>query len=284
MRIFVAVLPLLVSAGFLLGQTRPQPVWTDQEKPIVDQIKTLRKVPDSERGEVTRKLARQIRSLAPGTNRLSLAGGLAGLSTEGDFGFETLQEVATTLAAALRDTPPPASAGPAPYSELAQLVYYEHVKAPIDNPQFAAATEQLKADDRARQAADFTLDDLNGHAWHLKDLHGKVVLLNFWATWCPPCRKEMPDLQKLYMRFRDQDLVVLAISDEDVEKVKPFIAAGKYSYPVLLDPGRKINGMFRVEGIPKNFVFDRSGNLAAQSIDMRTERQFLEMLAAAGLK
>jgi peroxiredoxin len=94
----------------------------------------------------------------------------------------------------------------------------------------------------------------------------------------------MPDLQTLYNRFKDQDFVILSISDEDASKVRPFIADGKYTYPVMLDPGDKVTTLFQVVGIPKSFVFDRNGKLVAQSIDMRTQRQFLEMLAAAGLK
>ena len=94
----------------------------------------------------------------------------------------------------------------------------------------------------------------------------------------------MPDLESLYSRFRDQGLVILAISDEDAGKVKPFVAERKFTYPILLDPGRKVNELFRVEGIPKSFVYDRKGGLVAQAIDMRTQGQFLAMLAQAGLR
>jgi peroxiredoxin len=219
-------------------------------------------------------------------NKLRLAGSLANRSPEGDFGRDTLQEVATTLAAALREAPIPAKKGQpaAPYVELAQLVRYEHMQASLDDPQFAAAMSKLEADDERRQQVDFTLVDLSGTKWTLKDLDGKVVVVNFWATWCPPCRKEMPDLETLYRRFKDQGLVILAISDEDAGKVKPFVTQQKVSYPILLDPGRKVNQLFEVEGIPKSFVYDRSGKLVAQSIDMRTQKQFLEMLGRAGLQ
>src|SRR4029077_17570573 len=140
------------------------------------------------------------------------------------------------------------------------------------------------ADDRRRQQADFTLADLHGEKHSLKNLRGKVVLVNFWATWCPPCRKELPDLETLYSRFQNQGLVILAISDEDAGKVKPFIAARNIQFPILLDPGRKVNELFQIEGIPKSFVYDRRGKLVSQSIDMRTMRQFLEMLSRAGLE
>ena len=96
------------------------------------------------------------------------------------------------------------------------------MQATSDNPQFAEAMAKLEADDAKRQSADFTLTDLQGKAWHLQELRGKVVLVNFWATWCPPCRKEMPDLDALYGKFKDQGFVVLAISDEEAAKVSPY--------------------------------------------------------------
>jgi peroxiredoxin len=214
-----------------------------------------------------------------------LAGGLASRATEGDFGRDTLQEVTTTLARALRESA--TSGRPSPeslYVELASLVRYEHMQASSDDPEYAAAMAKLEADDSARQKADFTLSDLQGKSWHLRDLDGKVVLVNFWATWCPPCRKEMPDLEALYERYKDQGFIILAISDEESAKVIPFIAERKITYPVLLDPGRKVNELFVVEGIPKSFVFNREGRLVAQSIDMRTRSQFQSMLAQAGLE
>jgi peroxiredoxin len=167
-------------------------------------------------------------------------------------------------------------------------VRYEHVEGPVDlnndDEQFRAAMVRLEADDRKREHPEFTLKDLSGKTWAFAELRGKVVLVNFWATWCPPCRKEMPDLETLYGRFRSQGLVVLGISDEEAAKVEPFIRERKISFPVLLDPGRKANEMFVVEGIPKTFVYDREGKLVAQSIDMRTRKQFLEMLGKAGLE
>ncbi len=211
---------------------------------------------------------------------------LSHLSTEGDFGHDTLQEVTTTLANAVREQPPSRGKTGEPndaYQELASLVRYEHMQATSINPQFAEAMAVLVAEDAKRQNADFTSQDLEGKAWHLRDLRGKVVLVNFWATWCPPCRKEMPDLQALYDKYKDQGFVVLSISDEEAAKVSPFITERNISYPVLLDPGRKVNEAFVVEGIPKSFVYDREGKLVAQSIDMRTRSQFQQMLAAAGL-
>jgi peroxiredoxin len=254
-------------------------IWSAEEQPILDQLRGLRKLDDAKRIGVTRQLALDIRKLPAVPNKLHLANSLANLATEGDFGRDTLQEVTTTLAAALDEQPQPE-----PYMDLARLVRYEHMNVSSRSPQFDAAMKKLDEDDQQRVDADFALVDLKGKSWSLKQLKGSVVLVNFWATWCPPCRKEMPDLDALHKRFQKQGLVILAITDEDAAKVTPFIEAGGYKYPILLDPGRKVNGQFRIDGIPKSFVYDRDGKLAAQSIDMRTRGQFLEMLAAAGLK
>lgn len=277
---------LLLSRPASLRSQEQKVIWSAQEKPIAERIGGLRSLPDDVRGQATKKLAIEIRQLPVTPNKLRLANSLAMLSTEGDFGHDMLQEVATTLAATLREQPLPAEKGqpPRPYVELAELVRYEHVQATLDDPQFAAAVSKLEADNERRQQADFTLTELGGKTWTLKEQRGKVVVLNFWATWCPPCRKEMPDLETLYQQFKEQGLVILAISDEDAGKVRPFIAQQKVTYPILLDPGRKVNELFQIEGIPKTFVYDRNGKLVAQSIDMRTRRQFLEMLAQAGLK
>jgi peroxiredoxin len=194
--------------------------------------------------------------------------------------------VATTLALALRETPPSETArgGEAPYEELASLVRYEHVQAILEDGRFAAAMRKLEAEDARHQQVDFALPDLQGKNWSMNELRGKIVLVNFWATWCPPCRSEMPDLQKLYTKYKDQGLVVLSISDEEADKVSAYVKENGYTYPILLDAGRKVNEMFGIQGIPKSFVYDREGKLAAQAMDMRTERQFMGMLQAAGLK
>ena len=294
------MLVAVVTFGLQLASAQKKEiVWSPDEKPLAEQIHGLRGLADDVRAGTTKELALKIRKLPATESKLRLAMNLAGLSTEGDFGHDTLQEVATTLATTLRERPVPwaeakdsdagskATRAPAyPYIELATLVRYEHVEAAMidDDEQFRAATARLEADDRKREHPEFTLTDLSGKTWTFSELRGKVVLVNFWATWCPPCRKEMPDLEALYGRFGSKGFVVLGISDEEATKVEPFIRERKISFPVLLDSGRKVNEMFVVEGIPKSFVYDREGKLVAQSIDMRTRKQFLEMLGKAGLE
>ncbi len=256
-----------------------------KEKAIADQIGKLRSLPDDVRAKTTKQLALQIRELPSSMNKLNLASGLANYSTEGDFGRYTLQEVTTTLAAALREQPQRMSgADPAyPYVQLATLVRYEKMSGTSDDPQFAMAMKKLEENDAAIEHADFTLMDLEGKSWTLQSLHGKVVLVNFWATWCQPCRREMPDLDAVYKRFKSQGFVILGISDEEASKINQLLAENHVTYQILLDPGRKVNEAFRIEGIPKTFIYNRDGKLVAQSIDMRTQKQFLELLGQAGL-
>jgi peroxiredoxin len=255
------------------------------EASILTQLKGLRAVPDPQRPAATLQIANEIRTLPAGASKLKLADGLSHLATEGDPGHETLQAVATTLGLALAESPAPATGDepPMPYMDLAKLVRYEHVTTDLNDPLFTKASDLLVANDAELQKVDFTLKDLRGKKFTLSELRGKIVLVNFWATWCPPCRKEMPDLDAIYTHFQSQGLVILSLSDEEMAKVGPFISAANYHPPVLLDTGGKVAKQFHVEGIPKSFVYDREGKLVAQSIDMRTQHQFLMMLAQAGL-
>jgi peroxiredoxin len=94
----------------------------------------------------------------------------------------------------------------------------------------------------------------------------------------------MPDLETLGKQFEAQGLVILSITDDDPEKVKSYIQQQNITYPVLLDAGSKLNAQFRIQGIPKSFLYDRDGKLVSQAIDMRTRKQFLKMLESAGLR
>jgi len=249
----LAILASLFLAVAVFAQDH-HPAWTGQEKDMADRIGKLRSLPDSVRGNAQRELALEIRALPSSANKLRLAMGLAGRATEGDFGRDNLQEVTTTLGKAIAELKP---ASQDPYLELASLVRYEHMNESMDSPEFIAAMKRLEEEDEARNSVSFTLADLNGKSWTLKDLKGKVVMLNFWATWCPPCRKEMPDLEALYKQFEAEGFVVLGVSDDDPDKVREFVQKQGITYPVLLDPGSKVNHMLQIEGIPKTFVYSR---------------------------
>ncbi len=253
-------------------------------------IETLRQQTAEKRGPATRELAIEIRALPASRDKVILANSLAHLSTEGEDDADVIQQVATTLSEALNETPISSSTGKPtePYYELAKLVRYEGATTSVTDPQFTQSMELLKAHDTDAEKVDFTLEGYNLKQLGVKkvtlsDLRGKIVLVNFWATWCPPCRAEMPDLQVIYDHFKNQ-LVVLSITDEDAIKVASFLGQAGYKYPILLDPGRKVAGEFHVDGIPQSFVFSPDGKLVAHSEDMRTQRQLLTMLAKAGLK
>jgi peroxiredoxin len=274
---------LLAAAVCLLASPLLQSEST--EAAITKQMGTLRTLSATQRPAATVKLAQDIRALPAGQDKLKLADALANLVTEGDQGMDTKQAVADTLAQALTQSPMPAKGDvpPPPYMDLASLVRYENVTATLDDPLFAKAKQVLISNDEDVARADFTLRDIHGKKVTLSELRGKIVMVNFWATWCPPCRLEMPDLDVIYTHFQSQGLVILSITDEDPVKVDPFIGKMGYHPPVLFDPDGKVHKLFHVEGIPRSFVFNRDGRLVAEAIDQRTQGQFFQMLARGGL-
>jgi peroxiredoxin len=112
-------------------------------------------------------------------------------------------------------------------------------------------------------APDFTLNDVHGIKVSLSGLKGNVVILNFWATWCGPCKAEMPSLNNLYVEFKNKGLVVLAISVDATEKpVLSFISEKKLALPVLMDKSKEVYfDSYAVMGLPATFIIDRRGVL-----------------------
>jgi peroxiredoxin len=113
----------------------------------------------------------------------------------------------------------------------------------------------------APMAPDFQLPDLNGVEVSLSSQRGKVVLLNFWATWCPPCREEMPSMQRLVKTLEDEPFVLLAVNVEadGPQTVPPIIAQGAYSFPVLFDQDGHVRKSYGVAKYPETFVIDADG-------------------------
>jgi peroxiredoxin len=109
-------------------------------------------------------------------------------------------------------------------------------------------------------AADFSLTDLNGRVHRLSDYRGKIVLVNFWATWCKPCTTEMPAMQATYDRLRDKGFVVLAVNElEDEAKVRDHVRTYGHTFPVLLDRDNRVANQFGVFGLPVSVFIDESG-------------------------
>ena len=122
-----------------------------------------------------------------------------------------------------------------------------------------------------KKAPDICLEDLQGKKWELKHLKGKVVFLNFWATWCGPCKEEMPSMEELCKQFKDKDFVFLTISVDyaGVKPVKEYIEKNRYTFPVLIDPKGKTLDLFEVRGIPTTFLIDQKGGLIGKAIGPR---------------
>jgi peroxiredoxin len=109
---------------------------------------------------------------------------------------------------------------------------------------------------------DFTLPLLDGTNRKLSDLKGKVVFLNFWATWCPPCRQEMPSMETLYQKFKGQGLEIFAVDCmEEAGDVSAFMRRNKLNFPAALDVSGRVNGQYGVEAIPTTYILDRSGKI-----------------------
>ena len=112
-----------------------------------------------------------------------------------------------------------------------------------------------------KQAPDFSLQSLDGKAYKLSDLKGKIVLIDFWATWCGPCREELPIIEKLHREFKDKNLVVLGISNEDRDTIEKFLKNNPLTFPILLDEKGKVAKSYRVVAIPRLLLIDKTGKI-----------------------
>ena len=111
-------------------------------------------------------------------------------------------------------------------------------------------------------APDFTLQTPEGETITLSDLRGQAVLVNLWATWCPPCRAEMPAIQKLYDEYKDQGLVVLGVNmtyQDNAQAVVPFAQENGLTFPILIEATGEVAGKYELRSLPSSFFIDRQG-------------------------
>ncbi len=133
-------------------------------------------------------------------------------------------------------------------------------------------------------APEITLKNLQGQEVKLSDLHGKVVLLNFWATWCKPCKEEMPAMQASYDKLRGQGFVVLAVNElEDTEKVIEHVRKHGHTFPVVMDHDNVVANRYGVVGLPVSFLVDRQGIVRERvSGSLLTEERITELVRRYG--
>lgn len=127
--------------------------------------------------------------------------------------------------------------------------------------------------DKGNKAPDFELMTLEGEKVSISDFEGKNVILNFWATWCKPCEKEMPELEKVYQQNKDEVTVVavnFTVSEKNVESVQSYIKHGGYTFPVLLDQKNKANSGFEVLSYPTTYFLDENGIIRDKVIGQMT--------------
>lgn len=130
-----------------------------------------------------------------------------------------------------------------------------------------------------KAAPDFSLQDLDGKTVSPTDAKGRPLLINFWATWCGPCRLEMPAIESRFQANRDKGLLVYAIDyDEPKAEVEAYVKSLGLTFTVLLDPGGKVNDLYRIQGYPTSFFVAPDGNIKVIHIGAMTEAQLDENL------
>jgi peroxiredoxin len=135
---------------------------------------------------------------------------------------------------------------------------------------FAACSKKDSAPADQPIAADFTLRDLDGKLHKLSDYRGKAVFLNFWATWCPPCREEIPSMERLNEVLGGKDFVMLAVNtDENITDLEAFVKEHPHNFTVLSDADGKIQQLYKVFKFPETFVIDRQGRIVEHIVGAR---------------
>ena len=128
-------------------------------------------------------------------------------------------------------------------------------------------------------APDFTLHLFDGGTFRLSDQRGKVVVINFWASWCEPCKSEAPDLERVWRRYKDKGVVFVGVNWSDTEaKARAYLAEFNVTYPNGPDLGRRIGQKYRIQGVPETFFVDREGNVRKVVIRPLTETELTTII------
>ncbi len=133
-------------------------------------------------------------------------------------------------------------------------------------------------------APDFTLKDLNGNEITLSDYEGKMLVLNFWATWCPPCRAEIPDFIEVYSEYKDKGLEILGVSVDQAspDQVRQFVDRNEMNYPVAMATRDLFRDYPLPEAIPTTLVIDRTGKIQYKKVGMMSKRELIDLFDKFG--
>lgn len=140
----------------------------------------------------------------------------------------------------------------------------------LTGPAAASGKQTLPALEKPILAPDFNLKGEDGNWYKLSDMRGKVVVINFWATWCPPCRYEMPALERLWKKVKDKNIVILGINvGEDADTIFEFTGTYPMSFPIPMDIDGKVIEQYPIKGLPTTYVIDPQGMVTHRAVGSR---------------
>jgi peroxiredoxin len=175
------------------------------------------------------------------------------------------------------------SAGPR-QDETAAALASRPAGTPAGSPEPGLGALDGRAPVVGQPAPDFALRTVDGKVVKLSNLRGKVVWINFWATWCAPCTHELPEIEQIYNDKRDQGLEVLEVNwQETAATARSYFDERKLPMPVLLDTSSSVFNQYRLQGLPDHFFIDRDGKVAALYFGQLTADKMKQKLAAAGI-
>lgn len=146
----------------------------------------------------------------------------------------------------------------------------------VEEPQAIEASKAASGIDTGMVAPTFTLKNLAGEDVSLQDYRGKKVMLNFWATWCPPCKEEMPAMEQFY-KEKSKDVEILAVNLDSQNNVKSFVQENNLSFPILLDQNGATQQTYSIISIPTTFIIDEQGLILKKHIGSMTYEQMQEL-------